>query len=124
MIYFIQDKSSDFIKIGFTQFTAKERLKALEGGNPNELGILCEMDGNIDDERNLHKRFQIHRHRGEWFHPHKEILDFIEMAKPQQEDLTENNCNDFWEVERKLEKSRQVAREKIGWVGAEYQVAG
>ncbi len=78
MIYFIQDESALFIKIGYTAADdAMERLRDLQTGCPSGLVLLYSMPGSMDYERELHQRFSHARVRGEWFQPVPDLLRFI-----------------------------------------------
>lgn len=78
MIYFVQDKAANHIKIGFTDAPdAGERLKALQTGSPAGLVLLLSIPGKKTDEADLHKRFADARTHGEWFRPVPELIQFI-----------------------------------------------
>ena len=70
-LYFIRMGRLGPIKIGVAG-NVKQRLKTLQTGNPEELSIItsvkCDSDmKTLDLERRLHKIYQRHRIRGEWF---------------------------------------------------------
>lgn len=82
-VYFV--KSGQFIKIGVATNVVRRVRLAASSWNPHEiepLGWIHEPDE--DDaftlERKLHVRFAEHRHRGEWFHAHPLLLDFISTS--------------------------------------------
>ena len=78
MIYFIQDRERNHIKIGFTDGSdAEVRRQALQTGNSSRLIVLFTMDGTRQDEKNLHERFSASCECGEWFRPTPELLQFI-----------------------------------------------
>lgn len=78
MIYFIQAGDGGSIKIGTCRDgTFSRRLASLQTGAPDGFEILGVMDGDADAERHLHVKFNSHRHRGEWFTPAVEIIEFI-----------------------------------------------
>lgn len=77
MIYFIQDSSVGHIKIGFTEGTAENRMKALQTGSPVGLEILCTSEGGREEEKALHLRFQSAWVHGEWFKPTSDIIRHI-----------------------------------------------
>ena len=79
-IYFIQQGLDGQIKIGYSQ-DPKDRLKTLQTSNPRELRLLLTLQGNEDYERKLHKQFERHKLKGEWFEPHEDVLIFIENNK-------------------------------------------
>src|ERR1700722_16208427 len=81
MIYFIQDRRTFAIKIGYTSADNPEsRQKALQTGNPNELVILGGMPGSQQDEQALHRRFAHCRLAGEWFNPAPDLLQLVIQA--------------------------------------------
>lgn len=76
-IYFITNKEN--IKIGFTSVNPQKRLKQLNAGSDKQLYLLGYQFGSMDDEKELHARFQKFRIRdnAEWFKPSDELVDFI-----------------------------------------------
>ncbi len=78
VIYFLQGKLTNKIKIGFTADTnPRRRLSCCKTYNPDKLVLLGVMAGTIEDEQALHERFGQHHVQGEWFRPHEELLAFI-----------------------------------------------
>jgi hypothetical protein len=78
-IYFAQAKTLGFIKIGAAADVVG-RLKEIQTGCPDEvelLGVIRDLDCALRREGELHRRFAKSRHRGEWFHPTDDLLDFI-----------------------------------------------
>jgi hypothetical protein len=91
MIYFIQNVETGHIKIGYAA-SPEKRLNGLQTGSPHELKLLHSIPGTPADEATLHKKFQQHRLRGEWFEACGEILSYIEEArKPTQVDGSGGN---------------------------------
>ena len=84
-IYFITNKEN--IKIGFTSVTPQKRLKQLNAGSDKQLYLLGYQFGSMDDEKELHARFQKFRIRdnAEWFYPDQSIIDYI-----NQNNIVEN----------------------------------
>lgn len=78
-VYFIQAASGP-IKIGRAA-DARVRCAELQTGSHEELVLLATLKGGRVVERELHRRFAEHRIRGEWFHPHADILAHIAAAK-------------------------------------------
>ena len=76
-IYFITNKEN--IKIGFTSVNPQKRLKQLNAGSDKQLYLLGYQFGSMDDEKELHARFQKFRIRdnAEWFYPDQSIIDYI-----------------------------------------------
>ncbi len=76
MIYFIQAGEGGPIKIGFAESVTK-RFRTLQTGHHEKLVLLTYLDGNVRQERRLHREFRAARIRGEWFRPTPELLAFI-----------------------------------------------
>ena len=76
MVYVIQQKNNGPIKIG-ESISLVSRMTVLKQGNPYSFNFLAAVDGNTDLESALHQRFNRYKIRGEWFHPCREILDYI-----------------------------------------------
>jgi hypothetical protein len=79
LVYVVAESSDEnYVKIGFTG-RFKSRLAALQSGNPRWLITICTFGpihkaGNAEMlERDLHKKFDDKRVRGEWFH--KSVLE-------------------------------------------------
>lgn len=64
-IYFVE--SAGFVKIGYTNATARERLRAFQTSSPLDFRVLVTTHGDTDLERKLHDLFKDQHHRGEWF---------------------------------------------------------
>lgn len=77
-VYFIRAKGdpSSPIKIGWTT-NIIGRLEALQTGFPHELEVVGSTPGDIQREKDLHKRFSGLRLRGEWFSPSADLLEYI-----------------------------------------------
>lgn len=67
VVYFIQDKATGAIKIGFCLKKPEKRLAALQTGNANPLHLLGHVRGSEAHEKGLHLRFSPCRIQGEWF---------------------------------------------------------
>jgi hypothetical protein len=64
MIYFV--KANDRVKIGYAE-DPSSRIPSIQTSSPYKLEVLLIIDGSIEVERELHKRFQKYRITGEWF---------------------------------------------------------
>lgn len=78
IIYFISD--GEFLKIGITSGRVKNRIVALQTGNPKKLSIISSVSINdelsaLKIERIIHSIFKEHRASGEWFLLHNVIGD-------------------------------------------------
>jgi DNA-binding NtrC family response regulator len=89
MIYFIQsDRPRGPIKIGHTnKFEADSRISALQTGSAFTLSLLCIIQGTIEDEKRLHKKFEHLKIKGEWFRPDKELIDFVIISRKMPDDI-------------------------------------
>ena len=76
-IYFITDTKN--IKIGFTSGDVKKRLQQLNTGSPFNLYILGWIEGDLQKEKELHKKFANLRlkQNGEWFEAHMDLINYI-----------------------------------------------
>jgi hypothetical protein len=77
MIYFLQPVGGGPIKIGYSCDVARRRIE-LERHYGVPLVVLAEMEGDLDDERSIHQRFD-HLRCGltEQFRPTPELMGFI-----------------------------------------------
>lgn len=67
-VYFIQEETSGFIKIGRTK-DPDTRLYHLQSHSPHAVKLLCVIPGGPCLERTFHVAFATDRRRGEWFEP-------------------------------------------------------
>lgn len=75
-IYFIFDKKSQSIKIGYSS-NPSQRLATLQVGNSNQLRLIKTIKGGVDIEHRLHDKFKTLKINGEWFQASQELLQFI-----------------------------------------------
>ncbi len=78
MIYFIQEPTELLIKIGYST-RISERVQAIARERWAPVTLLAQMDGDLKDEKRIHKQFSESRVRGEWFSPAPGLLDRIAM---------------------------------------------
>jgi hypothetical protein len=64
LIYFITTADYKYFKIGYSKHPNK-RLKQLQTGNHQKLGILCSMPGSLELEGFLKRQFSSFHARGE-----------------------------------------------------------
>jgi hypothetical protein len=83
MIYFIGD-GHGHVKIGFSSCDSNLRLIQLQAGNPHKLTILASHDGDVIDERSIHRKFSRSRIRGEWFKLTDDIREYLSHRTPQR----------------------------------------
>ena len=75
-IYFIQQGDDGPIKIGYST-DVTERIRRMRTCSPYEIYIRLVISGNLDFEKNIHKKFKKYKMRGEWFQNTKEIREYI-----------------------------------------------
>lgn len=117
MIYFIQSENGGPIKIGYSK-NFDDRLKTLQEGNPYKLIVLGLMEGTIPAEQRLHRKFEEHRFRNEWFNDCQEIRDFISNCQSfdyrtlfmEPKKIRKSNGFDYSEFEKRLEAIIQIKR--------------
>lgn len=63
-VYFVECEG--FVKIGYSE-TPRWRPHDFATGNPFECRLIGLVEGGSDCEKDLHRRFKKHHHRGEWF---------------------------------------------------------
>jgi hypothetical protein len=78
-IYFL--RCGNFVKIGFSD-QPEARQRELETGNPHEIILVGCHPGTIELEQRLHRYFQAHHHRGEWFRWCPDIERVANMGLP------------------------------------------
>jgi len=74
-VYFVG--AGPFVKIGWTGGKVHDRIASMRTGCPYELVLLGFRSGSIEVEKDFHRLFAEHRHRGEWFHLTPEICAYI-----------------------------------------------
>lgn len=82
-VYIISCENSDMHKIGRTSGSVQKRLKSLQTGNPNKLGIYLDINVRNDSEleAKMHQFFKEKRGKiGEWFLLDKKDLKKIKRA--------------------------------------------
>ena len=73
MIYLILDRTSKLLKIGYSN-NPKIRKQSLQTGNGNKLELISTIEGNIFDEKLLHKKYSNLKFNNEWFIYNEEIV--------------------------------------------------
>lgn len=77
-VYFIQRGAENGpIKIGGTQGMVRMRLNGLQNGSPERLRLLGQLRAR---ETSVQSMFEKHRISGEWFRPHREVLEFVRTS--------------------------------------------
>lgn len=80
-VYFIRNKASGSVKVGWTKGPVKRRLSQLQVGCDGELEVVGEIEGSERDEKKLHERFEALWIRGEWFRNAGELRATIEALE-------------------------------------------
>lgn len=78
-VYFIQCQVTRLIKIGIAGNVAK-RFRKLQTQSPTDLALLKTMTGGRALEAELHAMFAEHRHHGEWFSPHDDLMKYLGLT--------------------------------------------
>lgn len=84
-VYFVS--FDGHLKIGFSAFDPRTRLRALQSGCPMELTVEVIMDGDRERERHWHDLFAPMRTRGEWFRLTDEIRKALDLMRSDGLDL-------------------------------------
>lgn len=81
-VYFLRAGISGPVKIGRAS-DLRSRLHTVQTGNHEPLYVLGAIPGGRELERSLHARFSRQWLRGEWFHPSRELMVFIDEKTNQ-----------------------------------------
>lgn len=76
LVYFAQRGHRGPIKIGKSR-NVPERITYLSTGIAEKLNVLATYRGGAQTEKYLHQKLAQHRLNGEWFRPHREVLDVV-----------------------------------------------
>lgn len=79
IVYFIQQDVTYAVKIGFTANLKSLAIRrhSLQTASPYALRIVHYLEGDVEVEQALHKRFERDRLIGEWFKPSVELAECI-----------------------------------------------
>lgn len=85
-VYFYEESHQSRVKIGTTRNAAEARVRQSQTGNSRKLVLLLRLDGGVDLEKKLHKRFKEFRVPDggtEWFFKTEKLAAYIdrELAK-------------------------------------------
>ena len=117
MIYFI--KQGDYVKIGFTN-RFKTRLNQLQVSSPIKLEVLGIIDGDKNNEKDMHEKFKHISSNGEWFMYCDEIkyyIDLLDNSLMWKYGYLDNNNSPIGLIKQtRLEKnlSMEELAEKLG----------
>lgn len=76
MIYFIQAHSGGPVKIGYAA-NPEKRIAEIQRMSPVELKTLKIIEGDLKQEKELHKHFAKFRLHGEWFDLNEKMLNIV-----------------------------------------------
>jgi hypothetical protein len=79
-VYFVRSGTDGPIKIGKAN-NVRNRIAGLQTAHPWPLHLLLVLPGSEVEERALHTEFKAARMRGEWFEPHRSLLEFIDAKR-------------------------------------------
>ena len=82
MIYLIENTVTHHLKIGFSN-NVKKRLATLNTSSPHRLILLGTIEGSMQDEKELQKRFDFCRVNGEWFEFKNQIINYFAIIGGQ-----------------------------------------
>lgn len=121
-VYFIQNRDTGRVKIGFTNGDPRWRLSSMQSGCDSTLALLGAIPGTIADEQAWHAKFGVLRVRGEWFEGAEVLLQSIAAAvrtqtrtpTPHPEEGEPQDIPDFTDfilnaVESRLRRERAEA---------------
>lgn len=81
----IRQNNQGPIKIGYSKEPGS-RIEQMQTGHPDELYLLCQIPGEKEDEKNIHKCFEYCHLRGEWYSPDPDLLWFIAQCADKFDD--------------------------------------
>lgn len=73
-VYFV--RMGTFVKIGHTLDVAA-RMKTIQTSCPAEIHLMKLVPGTVEIERDFHRRFRLHKARGEWFAMQGTLATFL-----------------------------------------------
>lgn len=80
MIYLIVCEKTKTCKIGYS-VNPQSRIKQIQACNPYDLSLRCVIDGEMHEERMLHKKFSIYSLGREWYSYESEIEEYFLTKK-------------------------------------------
>jgi len=129
VVYFIQRKSDNAIKIGHSG-CLRARRSAIRVSIGEPIDILCAIDGGRPTEKTLHERFSDIRLGGEWFKNTTALLNYIDSLSSECLDIDDIIKSDkpFRTINLKVseeEYSKLIEKkEKETWESFFLRVAG
>lgn len=77
MIYILQCERSKSLKIGYSA-NPKGRIATLRTASPDRLRFIGLIEGDVGEERRIHRDLQRHRLAGEWFEGNAEVAAYLD----------------------------------------------
>ena len=75
-VYFIEAHAAGLVKIGYSS-NPVDRMKSIQGMSPVKVSLVGFIEGDMQDERDLHSRFAEYHSHGEWFQFNGDVYDYI-----------------------------------------------
>jgi hypothetical protein len=76
-------RAGEYLKIG-RAIDVAERLRNMQAGQAERIQLLVAIPSHSALEAAIHERFANARHRGEWFLPTTELMDFVKAMQQEQ----------------------------------------
>lgn len=80
-VYFIQAEPVEAVKIGYSRYHPRERMRALQLGCPTPLKLTAFIEGSMKDEDALHRAFAHLRIHTEWFRLEGELAHLLAQLR-------------------------------------------
>lgn len=112
MIYFIQSGQRPYVKIGYCGDDPRVRMACLQVGSVEELSLVGHVEGDPNEEREWHRRFDYLRVRGEWFEFTPELQRAVGLAlghdKPSAETAARSERLAMEHLQRIVDKGKRT----------------
>ena len=108
MVYFIREEKTNFVKIGYTRHSIRERMVALQIGNPRKLHLLNVFEDDHCDEQECHQLYSGYHIHGEWFELPDNIIQKLESGEPFAHQRTLDSLVDETGTIKQREKLRRL----------------
>lgn len=88
-VYFVQDKKSKLIKIGFSA-TPEKRVQTVRRVLGRDVDVLAFIEGGREIEKMLHAQLASDRREGEWFAPSEAVMNAVTAARSASAGVNKN----------------------------------
>jgi hypothetical protein len=121
MIYLIIEQKKEYCKIGFSKNPVK-RLSSMQTSHHCNLEILHIIEGDIKEEKLLHRKFENYKVKNEWFTFNDEILGYFKRLSLSKDLIKEKILNENTVIQEsfntqnpliKLNSLKTIMTEKI-----------